>query len=169
MRKFFVLIVLMSLVFAAAPAMADSHETTQRFVVKASGEAIFDFTNPGDCAAGFTTRTELTARFQGLTAEAAHCYVPTGPDGGVSYGGEGIFRSSNGVEIWVTYDVDMTAQDTIGRPIFATGTFNITGGTGRYEDATGGGRMRIVVTFEGFDDFSWATTATWLGTITLAH
>ena len=135
MRKFLVLVVLLMLVLTAVPAMASSHDTTQRIVVKASGEAIFDFANPSDCAAGFTTRTELTSHFQRLTAEAAHCYLPTGPDGGISDGGEGVFRSSNGVEIWVTYDVEITAQETIGRPIFATGTFTITGGTGQYENA----------------------------------
>jgi hypothetical protein len=168
MRKFLILAVILALALTAAPAMASSHTTTERFVVKASGQSIFDFSNPNDCAAGFTTRTEVTSRFRRLAAEAAHCYLPTGPDGGISDGGEGVFRSSNGVEIWVTYDVEITAQDTIGRPIFATGTFTITGGTDQYENATGGGRMRVVITFEGFNTFSWATRAVWQGTVTLA-
>ena len=169
MRKFLVLVVLLMLVLTAVPAMASSHDTTQRFVAKAAGQSIFDFANPSDCAAGFTTRGELTSRFPALTAESAHCYVPTGPDGGITDGGEIIFRSSNGVEIWATYNLAITAQETIGEPLYATGTFTIIGGTGRYENATGGGRMRVVITFEGFTDFSWATTATWLGPITFAH
>ena len=169
MRKFLMLAVILALALTAAAAMASSHTTTQRFVAKAAGESIFDFSNPGGCAAGFTTRGVMTTQFSRMKVESAHCYVPTGPDGGVSDGGEIVFRSPSGVEIWATYELGITAQETIGRPLFATGTFTITGGTDQYENATGGGRMRVVITFEGFNTFSWATRAVWQGTVTLAE
>ena len=169
MRKFLILAVILALALTAAPAMAAGHETTERFIGHASGQSFFDFSNPKGCDSPWTTVGSMTRRFHRGTVETAHCFVPTSPDlSGYTDGGEIVFTSTNGVEVRGTYQLKTTALRDIGDPVFATGDFTITGGTGRYEDATGGGRLRVVITFEGIGDDYWATYATWMGTITLA-
>jgi hypothetical protein len=75
-----------------------------------------------------------TATFLGRFTREEHLFL--NPDG--SFSGTVVFTAANGDELWATFGGAFTSATT------AEGTYTFTGGTGRFEDATG------EATFEAF-------------------
>jgi hypothetical protein len=133
------------------------------FTGRAAGHASFDLTNPRGCAAGFTTVTDAggTATHLGLTSfHSEHCVTPTG---GIE--GSVVLSAANGDEVHGTYTGTSTAPGEIGEPIYATAHIVISGGTGRFANATGQAALAATITFEGFEKPTWPGQWEWTGSI----
>ena len=130
-----------------------------------TGEAVFDFaTNPKACASGFTTITTGTgtASHMGRTIwESQHCL---GPDDTL-LDSELVLTAANGDEVHVTYTGACPALADVGDPFTCSGSSVISGGTGRFVNATGTLEWSATIIFEGFGDLSWPGRWEWKGTI----
>jgi hypothetical protein len=125
-----------------------------------TGEANFA-TNPKGCAAGFTTITDAKgqALHMGLTSwHSEHCVV----NGSSIEGGELVLTAANGDQVHVAYSGSCALD---GMTVNCTGPAVISGGTGRFEHASGTAQWSGAIAFEGFDDVSWAGRWWWKGTI----
>lgn len=125
---------------------------------------ITTFVPDASCPIGLRTDTAATGTASHLgkfTYTSSHC-------SGVTFAGEQTMVAANGDKLFADY------QST-GPPVFPpteVGTvyavrtaFTITGGTGRFADATGGGLMTAHLTFMGFGVPVWPVTFEWSGTI----
>jgi len=70
--------------------------------------------------------------------------------------------AANGDEVRITYSGGYTPPGPDG-VIVVEVDFTITGGTGRFAAASGGGDMTAYVKFLGFDVFVWPATFVWSG------
>ena len=102
--------------------------------------------NPTQCQAvpylaGMTSGTGQATHLGRVTGTAEDCIVP--PSAGYAYtfsGGRLTLVAANGDELRATYSG--TLNPTAVPPIYAiTGTYQITGGTGRFTGASGSGRL----------------------------
>ena len=152
----------------AAPAAATSD--ARPFKGAASGEVTFPFVGTDVCpasdvfAGGLQTTSLATGTANHLgavTMMARHCT----PAADTIAGGQGTFVAANGDEIYFDYSGSAPFPGEGTTVIVATTTFEITGGTGRFADATGGGELIGYVTLEGFGDPEWAASWVWSGTI----
>ena len=116
------------------------------------------------CPLGLRTNTAATgtaAHLGAFTYASSHC-------SGFTFAGEQTIVSANGDKLFADYE-------SVGPPVFPpseVGTvydvptaFTITGGTGRFADATGSGAMTAHITFMGFGVPVWPITFQWSGTI----
>lgn len=173
MRKLGALLVVLALMLVATPAALARHgEEGRLFAGYTRGEVTFDLNNPKGCTfAPLTTVTTTSgvALHMGRVATLwSHCFVPYGdPEDnlGANENGTMVFTAANGDELWGTYDViiDPAFPEEIGDRIVARGTVTFDGGTGRFENATGSGRVRTVATFEGYEDPAWPARTMWVG------
>lgn len=170
MRKLLTLAIAAALLLPLPMASADDDDG--RFYVGfVGGEVTFDFTNPKGCGAGFVTVMDASGWALGTgrtELESFHCYVPIGPPEdnlGTVENADMVLTSHNGDEIHATYEVTVYGTAVVGDKIVAEGTMNFSGGTGRYEGATGTAYIRNVITFEGFADLEWPARLFWIGRI----
>lgn len=130
-----------------------------------TGEAVFDFaTNPKACASTFTTVTSAKgqASHMGLvTWESQHCLG----ENSEILDAELVLTAANGDKLSATYTGSCAGIAVIGEPVNCAGTLTVTGGTGRFEGATGTAEWNAAIVFQGFDDFSWPGRWEWKGTI----
>ena len=154
---------LAAILAAAAVANAGDHGASARpFKGSMSGTATF-VTDAG-CPLGLRTNSEAvgTASHLGsFTYTSSHC-------SNFVFAGEQTLVAANGDEVFADYE-------SVGPPVFPpseVGTvydvpvaFTITGGTGRFAGATGGGEIISHITFMGFGAPVWPATWEWQGTI----
>lgn len=156
---------------AFMPAASAHHRSGELYLGYVEGEITFDVDNPQGCVAPFTTVTDTSGwalRTGRTDMHSAHCYVPIGPPEdnlGMAQNTEMVFTASNGDEIHATYEVTIYGTAEVGDKIVAKGTVTFTGGTGRFEHATGSAYIRNVITFDGFEDPAWPARAFWIGRI----
>lgn len=136
---------------SVAPSQAAS-TTPLRVPVPLVGEASGQtWEVPGACAGPpvhARTISEATGTFTHLgqtTLRSEHCFVGPNPDGTVLFAGTAMLRGADGDEIHGTYSGSMFPPTGPGR-IETTARFVITGGTGRFADASGQAQGEIVVT-----------------------
>ena len=94
-----------------------------------------------------TYTAEGTAAHMGAITEfGSYCIVGVLGPGLFQLAGEGTQVAANGDTITFTFSevVDLSAD-----PLTGSATFNVTGGTGRFADATGGGTFASTGTAEG--------------------
>lgn len=171
MRKLSILAIAV-LLLLPVPAAADGGGGHLYFGF-ATGEVTFDFTNPKGCESGFTTVTDTSGwalRTGRTDMDSTHCVVPYGdPEDNLAtvHSADIVFTARNGDLITGTYEVaiDPFMPAAIGDRIVAEGMVTFSGGTGRFAEASGSARIRIVITFEGFEDPAWAARAFWIGRI----
>jgi hypothetical protein len=129
-----------------------------------TGEVAFD-KNPLDCGAGFTaiTAAKGPASHLGLTSwYSEHCLV----NGSEIVGVVLVLTAANGDEVYGTYTGRAGGfPPQIGGAIAVTGTIVFSGGTGRFEHASGSAELSASVIFEGMMDPSWAGKWEWKGAI----
>ncbi len=152
----------------AGPVAANSE--ARPFKGSASGEVTFrmvgtDVCPASDVFAGGMQSTSFatgTASHLGaVTTMARHCT----PAADTIAGGQGTFVAANGDEIYFDYNGSAPFPGEGTTVIVATTVFEITGGTGRFADATGSGELIGYVTFEGFGVPEWPASWVWNGTI----
>jgi hypothetical protein len=173
MKKLVVLLIVIALVLVSAPAamaMAQHGERGRSFAGYTGGEVTFDFSNPKGCTFAPLTTVTTTSGFAlhmgRVTTVWSHCFVPFGdPEDNLSYveNATVVITAANDDELWGTYEAITVGTDEIGEKIVSSGTVTFDGGTGRFENATGSGRVRTVITFEGFGDPAWPARTMWIG------
>lgn len=140
------------------------------FTGSVTGEVQFNEVPITVCAPSATVfgglRTESSALGQsthlGRTVMTSlHC-TPAGDDFGP---GMMTLTSAQGDQVWIEYVGSAPFPGAGTTVIEATIQFDIVGGTGRFEDAVGGGTMAASIVFEGFEDPAWPATWSWSGTI----
>jgi hypothetical protein len=152
---------------SASGVLARAPDVERPWWGHADGQAWFDETNPKDCPAGITTRVEehaIASHLGSSHISMSHC--PTG-NPAFSFGRAGIaLIAANGDAVFGSY-VGTTEQyeEVIGAEGIQLVYITVTGGTGRFESATGSAVMEVHFIFEGYDDLSWPWWATWEGTL----
>lgn len=134
----------------------------------AEGQSWFDLDNPKACDAGITTRVEEPAIASHVGAGflvLAHC--PTGDPADNYHDADLTLYAADGDAIIGEYrgTLDVFVEE-VGSEITSTIDLTITGGTGRFDGASGSAVMVVHAIFEGWDDMSWAWSASWEGTLT---
>jgi len=148
----------------AAPVSADPG--SRPFKGSVAGEVAFNVVPVTVCPNYGGLRTESsaigTSSHLGKTVMTAlHC-TPLGDDFGP---GTMALTSASGDEVWITYHGSAPFPGEGVTVYQGSIEFEIVGGTGRFEDAVGGGSMIIEIVFQGFDDPAWPAMWTWSGTI----
>jgi hypothetical protein len=148
----------------AAPASADPGSRPFKGMVV--GEVAFNPVPVTVCPNYGGLRTESsaigTSTHLGKTAMTSQHCTPLGDDFGP---GTMTLTSASGDEVWITYHGSAPFPGP-GVTVFqGSMEFEIVGGTGRFEDAVGGGAMIIEIVFQGFEDPAWPATWVWNGTI----
>lgn len=132
----------------------------------AEGQSWFDLGNPKDCEALITTRVDEPAfatHFGAGRIVLSHC--PTGiPDDNFA-DADLVLIAADGDRVFGTYVGTMVLppEMSVGDIITGTIQLTVTGGTGRFEGASGGATMEYWAIFEGWEDYSWAWGASWRG------
>lgn len=104
-----------------------------------------------------------TASHLGRTVMSSrHCT----PVGDLITGGNMTLVSADGSEVYIQYSGSAPFPiPGVTEVIVVDLTFDIVGGSGRFEGAEGGGTMTAHVAFEGFEDPVWPASWAWRGTI----
>ena len=156
------------LAVTVAPAAAEPVERPFRAVF--SGDVVFtpgaEFGLPPNPAPPFIYTVSLasgTSRHLGLTTMFS--YHPT-PTGETISGGHMTLTAANGDEVYFEYS-GSAPLPVIGVPstVHVVCTYTITGGTGRFDGATGSGTGDAYVEFPGELLPLWTGTWEWVGTI----
>jgi len=162
MRRTIVILAVLGLVLAGVPAGADSGQ--RPFKGSMSGEVTWSLDN--HCMLGLSTDSTATGNASHLgrmTMTSQHC-TPAGHD---LTGGVMTFFAANGDEVSLDYwGYTPTVDELVPGEVFTVDLeFLITAGTGRFENATGGGLMTAFVLFENLSAPVVAASWTWGGTI----
>lgn len=176
MRRPILFLTLLAVIAMGLAAPASARPDARPFKGSVTGEVTFPFVG-GQCPAdnplffgGVLTVTNATgtASHLGRTiATGEHCSPATE----VITGGQATFAAANGDEVYLEYAgtvdpvVSFEDQPEIDTPVVADVAYEIVGGTGRFERATGEGDMTVTVLFKGFGPTPWPATWTWSGTI----
>lgn len=167
MRRTILLLGVVALVLGWLAPPAAAGPATRPFKVSLAGEATF----PADasCPIGLRTHSEATgtATHLGRTVMVADHCTPTGEPFGPDHM---MLTAADGSQLHITdsgtagpYPGEGTV---VGSLIVVDARFEITGGTGRFEGATGGGDMSGYVVFVGFEVAEWPLGFVLEGTIT---
>lgn len=175
MRRPILFLTLLAVIAMGLAAPASARPDARPFKGSVTGEVTFPFVGEpclGDPLffGGVRTDTDATgtASHLGRTiATSQHCSPATD----LITGGTATFEAANGDEVHLEYFgtvdpvVSFANQPELDSPIVAELTYEIDGGTGRFEGATGDGTMTVTVLFKGFGPTPWPATWTWSGTI----
>lgn len=168
MRRFMLMVLVCVLALAVFAAAASANTVNRPFKGAVTGGVWYQ---PVGDPPILTTMSAASghARHMGLTRMTAR--HPTPPLGSSGYGpGEMVLTAANGDEVWITYtghlefDVSADAGTWFVGPVACT----ITGGTGRFDDATGSADMTLRILYPGSLDPAlspWAASWTWHGRI----
>lgn len=157
-----------ALLLMSVPGSVDANSSSRPFRGMLTGEVTFPFVGD-ECPAsdiffgGLRTDSAATGTVSHLgrvEMTSQHCT----PAGVAIEGGEMTLEAANGDELYLAYAGTAPPPGPDG-VIVVSVDFDITGGTGRFEHATGGGQATAYVVFEGFDDPSWPATWVWNGAV----
>jgi hypothetical protein len=148
----------------AAPVGADPG--SRPFKGTVVGEVAFNEVPVAVCPNWGGLRTESsaigTSTHLGKTVMTAmHC-TPLGDDFGP---GTMTLTSASGDQVWITYHGSAPFPGPGVTVYQGSIEFKVVGGTGRFEDAVGGGTMIIEIVFQGLEDPAWPAKWVWNGTI----
>jgi hypothetical protein len=87
-------------------------------------------------------------------------------EGNAAVGGGAVFTAANGDQVFAAYTATTVPFPPNLPLIVQQSEFVITGGTGRFEGASGTLIGMVCVTFEGLDDPAWPLEFAFVGTIT---
>jgi hypothetical protein len=163
MRRFVALLgVVGFLIAAAGPAAADDDQARPfRGTTSGYGMVVPDAACPPVGLRSVFTLTGNATHMGAITVDNHHC----APPGAVVQGGDMTIVAANGDEVFIEY----TAVAPIVGPdpmlVVAEMEFTIVGGTGRFEQAGGGGHQTYRIEWPGFSPNRWPTTKVIEGTI----
>jgi len=170
MRRGFAVLAACLLLVVTVAGSAAAHADARPFKGSVAGEVMFPFVGTEVCpetdvwAGGLRTESFASgnASHLGLVSMTTlHCT----PKGDTIAGGVGTFVAANGDEVYYEYGGTAPFPGPGVTVIVAEVEFVITGGTGRFANASGSGHMTAYVQFEGFEDPAWAAAWVWSGTI----
>ena len=147
---------------AATAVSAGANATSRPFKGSMSGAVTF-VVDTG-CPLGLRSDTAATgtaSHLGGFATESSHC-------SGLTFAGEQTMVAANGDKLFADYESvgpPVIPPSEVGTVYDVPAAFTITGGTGRFADATGGGYMIAHITFMGFGAPVWPATFDWQGTI----
>ncbi len=168
MRRPILFLTLLAVIAMGLAAPASARPDARPFKGTTSGEVTFvpDRDCPNFGGLKTVTNTTGTASHLGRTAATAQHCTPEGAD---IDGGRATLVAANGDEVYLEYAGTVTpvvtANTQLDTPIVATTPYEIVGGTGRFQGATGDGDMTVETLFKGFKIDTWPATWTWSGTI----
>ena len=150
-------------VAATAPTAAFAAASTSRTAVpmqaELSGTAWIDFNNPLGCTVTpFTIVAAGTGQWSHMGAvemTSRHCITGTNAQGEPVFAGTAVYRAANGDQLHSSYTGTMHQAAGASTPM--DGPFAITGGTGRFADASGNGTWSAEVTMNS-PAGPWPTT-----------
>ena len=164
MKRVIILLVALMLALAtAAPVAAKAdHERPFKGTVQGHGMVASDANCPGlDLRSVFTTTGHATHMGK-LELDYYNC-TPEGPD---VIGTEMTFVAANGDEVFAEFEAhDVPPVGPSSSLLEITYDFEIVGGTGRFDGATGGGQLMAAIEWPGFEPNYWPTTIVIKGTI----
>ncbi len=156
------------LITASGALLAADNPKPRPFYGELSGEAVFlfngVFTGPGmyPVETHSTGSGELTHLGLSLMT-STHCPTVTGE----TVGAKATITTANGDQLTAEYFVSTSNPfESIGNIAIQEGKMKITGGTGRFLNASGELKMTVSITFQGWADFSWPVQSVLVGTIT---
>lgn len=166
MRKRIAVIAVLGLVLVGLTVPAGADSGSRPFKGSMTGEATF---MPGtDCPNPWGLRTDSTATGNAthlgrMAMSSQHCT----PMGHEITGGEMVFVAANSDEVRIDYwGYTPTIDELVPGEVFTVDIeFVIDGGTGRFEDATGGGLMTAFALFEDPNAPAVAASWVWSGSI----
>jgi len=150
-KAFLFLLALLLVLFSATVVGKSPNPHPRPFKGSMSGEATFDFTT-GAClgitGAPWQTIGYMEGKLTHLgKAEwfVSHCSTL---DGLQLVNGEGIFVAANGDELWMTYTAELISPFIVPGVVLYAQDNVVTGGTGRFENASGKFQTQIAITLE---------------------
>jgi hypothetical protein len=164
------MLMIVGLVSIGLVSAAGADSSMRPFKGSLVGEVTFNEVSLTTCPAtdvffgGLSTDSEASGTVSHLgrtTMSSSHCT----PAGETIEGGEMTLVAANGDQVSIHYSGYAPFPGEGTEFIDAELDFEIVGGTGRFEGATGGGELWARIAFEGFDDPAWAATWHWDGVI----
>src|SRR4051794_40214887 len=147
-----------------ALAAATSPPQPPNFSVVASGPVGFGV-DPAACPGGFVITAVSPARGTHIggkgSLNATECATPDFVHGVNNVSGTGVLTSTDGAQLFYTYGGTAPLPNLVTGAIGEDLAFSITGGTGRFAGASGGGRLRT------HGDFYVSVTGEFDGTLRL--
>ncbi len=166
MRKLAILAMVLGLAMVSTPA-AGADSASRPFKGSVVGSVSFILGSECENYGGLNVRTDGyatgTASHLGRTIMISRHCSPEGSDPITD--GLMTLVAANGDEMYIEYTGVNSPPDPFTWILVSEIDFVITGGTGRFEGAEGGGAMTAYVLFEGFDDPEWPVSWVWEGTI----
>jgi hypothetical protein len=166
MKKFLVVLAVCGLVLMAFSATASAAKKSRPFQGYMVGQVTFTPTQPGEenpSPWGLWTNSNVSGDVSHLGASVLTARHPT-PGGTEIAGGKMKIVAANGNELWITYTGYAPLPTPGVTDVFPVDLdITITGGTGRFAAASGGGDMTAWVKFLGYDVFVWPATFVWSG------
>ncbi len=165
MKRFLVVVAVCGLAPLAFSATANAASKARPFKGHMVGQVTFAPTQPGEVNPspwGLWTNSYVVGNASHLGRSVLIARHPT-PGGTDIEDGHMKLVAANGDEVWITYTgyAPLPGPDT--KVIVVEIDFTITGGTGRFAAASGGGDMTAYVQFLGYDVFAWPATFVWSG------
>ena len=166
MRKLGIFVIVLCLAMTAMP-LAGADSGLRPFKGSVVGSITFPMFTECENYGGANVRTDSyatgTASHLGqVVLMSAHCTPEPGVD---TIAGEMTLVAANGDEVYISYTGVNGPPDPVTWILISDVDFVITGGSGRFEGATGGGDMTAFVLFEGLDDPEWPVSWVWEGSI----
>jgi hypothetical protein len=162
MRRFLVILMVCALALLAFSATASAGSVTRPFKGSLSGEVVFTPDPASPSLSGLWTDSSAVGKVSHLGKTVMTSRHPT-PMGTDISGGNMKLIAANDAEVWMTYS-GFAPYPVIGVPgtIVVDLDFTIVGGTGRFADAQGGGKMTAYVGFPGELSLGpWPASWTW--------
>lgn len=170
-RKTLMIVAILGLLVLGLASVATAGPSDRPFKGSASGDVTFNFVGQEVCPTSDLFYGDLATDSQArgnashmgrIEMTSRHCT----PAGDAVTGGEMTLTAANGNEVYVDY-AGSAPFPVAGVTEFVEVTldFTITGGTGRFADATGGGVMEAQIEFLGFEVMTWPAIWEWTGTI----
>jgi hypothetical protein len=167
-----VLALVASVVLVTGLATSASADPGSRpFTGSVRGEVTFTPVPDSECPpgglfyGGLRTDSSATGTVSHLgrtVMSSRHCT----PVGDLITGGHMTLVSASGDEVDIEYSGSAPFPiPGVTKVVVVSLTFEIVGGSGRFEGADGGGTMTAHVVFEGFEDPVWPASWTWSGSI----
>ena len=170
-HRMVVLLVVLGLVVLGLAATATADSGTRPLKGSFEGDVTFNLVGQGICPpsslffGGIRSDSDATGKLTHLgrtSLTSMHCT----PAGEAVTGGELELVAANGDKVYGTYSGSAPFPiPGVTEYVEADIDFVITGGSGRFEGATGGGKMLVVIEFLGFEVPTWPAVWELRGTI----
>ena len=170
-RRMTVVLAILGVAVVGLAAVVAADSGTRPLKGSFEGDVTFNQVDMEVCPAsellygGMSSDAEATGTMTHLgrtTLVSSHCT----PAGEAVTGGKATLIAANGDKLYASYSGTAPFPiPGVTEHVEADIDFEITGGTGRFDDATGSGKMYVSIEFLGFEELTWPAVWEWEGTI----